>query len=323
MPSSPFLRSIQDFMRVRHYSHRTIKSYLYWIKFFIRFNKLRHPTDMGRDEVIAFLTYLSVDRHVAAATQGIALNALVFLYDKFLERPLGDVSQFRRSGKQRKLPVVLSRDEVQRILEELRGTQKLMVAILYGSGLRRMELLRLRVKDIDFDHLQLQVWQGKGDKHRLTTLAAELVEPLKAQRALVQHLLLEDKKIEGFGGVWLPNALSRKYRSAPFELGWQYLFPASKLSIEPGTSTLRRHHFDESGLNKLIRIAARQADIGKQVTSHTFRHSFATHLLQAGADIRTVQEQLGHADVETTEIYTHVLKRGARGVQSPLSSLRI
>ena len=228
---------------------------------------------------------------------------------------------FRRALRQRKLPVVLNHDEVRALLGCLHGRHKLMAALLYGSGLRRIELARLRVKDINFDHLQLQVWCGKGGKHRLVTLAPELVPALKAQVQKVNDLLIQDKSSKKYSGVWLPDALARKYPKAPFELGWQYLFPSVRLSYQPDTDFLRRHHVDETGINRFIRKAARQAGITKQVTSHTLRHSFATHLLQAGADIRTVQEQLGHNDVTTTEIYTHVLKRGARGVKSPLSGL--
>lgn len=196
-----------------------------------------------------------------------------------------------------------------------------MACLLYGSGLRRIELVRLRVKDVDFDQMQLRIWNGKGAKHRLTTLASELIPNLKQQVAYVADLLEKDCLTEGFNGVWMPDALAKKYPSANKELGWQYLLPASTLSLEPRASNIRRHHIHETVVNKIIRRARHQAGISKEVTSHTLRHSFATHLLQAGADIRTVQEQLGHADVKTTEIYTHVLQRGVRGVQSPLSRL--
>ena len=321
MSSSPFLRSIREYMLVRRYSLRTIKAYLYWIKYFVLFHKKRHPQDMGADEVVQFLTFLATSRHVSAGTQAVALNAIVFLYDKYLGQPLGDLGEFHKASRQRKLPVVLTQDEVKGLLSQLEGTHFLMAAMLYGSGLRRLELLRLRVKDVDLDHLQLRIWQGKGGKHRLTTLAPELVERIIAQKKHVGALLEQDKLCRDYAGVWMPDALACKYRSAPFELGWQYLFPSSKLSFQPGTQLLRRHHFDESRLNKIIRKAAHTAHIDKQVTTHTLRHSFATHLLQSGADIRTVQEQLGHADVKTTEIYTHVLKRGAHGVRSPLSGL--
>lgn len=321
MSSSPFLNSIREFMLVRRYSRRTIDSYLYWIKYFIVFNKKKHPQEMGDNEVKAFLTHLAVQRNVAAATQGIALNALVFLYNKVLEKPLNQIGDFKRSSRQRKLPTVLTRDEVSALLSQLDGVHLLMVSILYGSGLRRMELVRLRVKDVDLDNLQIQVWNGKGFKHRLVTLAPELKEAIIRQKSRVKALLEEDCLYPEYAGVWVPDALARKYPSAPKNLGWQFLFPSSRLSYEPGTRNLRRHHFDETNVNKILRTASQKAGIEKQVGSHTLRHSFATHLLQSGADIRTVQQQLGHADVKTTEIYTHVLKQGAYGVKSPLSTL--
>lgn len=319
--SSPFLNSIREFMMVRRYSSRTIKSYLYWIKYFIVFNGKKHPRDLSPQAIERFLTFLAVERTVSASTQAIALNALVFLYNKFLDQPIGDVSAFRRAAKQQKLPVVLTREEVSRLLRQLEGMPLLMASILYGSGLRRMELVRLRVKDIDLDNLQLQVWNGKGFKHRLVTLAQELAGPLQLQIDKVGLLLEEDRLAPGYSGVWMPDALARKYPSAKTKPGWQYLFPSSQLSYEPGTRFLRRHHYDETNVNKHLRKAALEAGIEKAVGSHTLRHSFATHLLQSGADIRTVQEQLGHADVKTTEIYTHVLKQGAHGVRSPLSGL--
>ena len=321
MASSPFLRSVHEFMLVRRYSLRTISTYQYWIKNFILYHKKRHPKILGPKHVEAYLTYLVVERNVSAATQAIALNALVFLYLNIIKKPLGDVSAFRRSARQAKLPTVLTQNEVKRLMAQASGIHKLMIAMLYGSGLRRIELIRLRVKDIDFDRLHIQVWNGKGLKHRLTTLAGELVPALQHQIFNVKSRLEEDLKVHGFCGVWLPDALARKYRSAPTELGWQYLFPSSRLSIEPGTSNVRRHHVDESSINKAIRGAKKKAGIIKDVSCHTLRHSFATHLLQSGADIRTVQQQLGHSDVKTTEIYTHVLNQGAHGVRSPLSSL--
>lgn len=319
--SSPFLQTIYEHMLVRRYSKRTIKAYLHWIKFYIVYHRKQHPTDLSAPHVEAFLTHLAVERTVAAATQSIALNALVYLYRHILNKPLEDIGGFRRSTKQRKLPVVLTRDEVRQFLLQMSGTRRLMVSLLYGSGLRRIELVRLRVKDVDFDQLQLRIWNGKGGKHRLTTLAPELTPLLQTQILGVEQLLNDDRRLRDYAGVWMPDALARKNPSAQFELGWQYLFPSSRLSIDPGTTYLRRHHFDESALNRIIRIATRKAGIKKEVTSHTLRHSFATHLLQAGADIRTVQQQLGHADVKTTEIYTHVLKQGAHGVKSPLSHL--
>ncbi len=319
--SSPFLTSITRYMQVRRYSKRTIDTYLYWIKCFIVFHQKRHPSEMHDAEVEEFLTYLAAERTVAIATQKIALNALAFLYNKFLEKPLGDVSQFRRTRKQPKLPTVLSRSEVSLLFNHLNGIQLLIASLLYGSGLRRIEAVRLRVKDLDFDHHELQIWHGKGFKHRLVTLPPELEPRLKAQINRVNFFLREDLLNDQFAGVWMPDALHRKYRAARYSLDWQYLFPSSKLSFESGTRNLRRHHIDESNINKSIRSAARMAKTEKQVTAHVLRHSFATHLLESGADIRTVQEQLGHHDVKTTEIYTHVLKRGARGVRSPFSDL--
>ncbi|MCU7866647.1 MAG: integron integrase [Candidatus Thiodiazotropha sp. (ex Lucinoma borealis)] len=321
--SSPFITSITDYMTVRRYSKRTIDSYTYWIKYFIIHHKKRHPNEMHDAEVEQFLTHLARDHGVAIATQKIALNALAFLYNKFLAMPLGDVSHFRRVRKQPKIPTVLTRQEVTSLMSHLQGMQRLIASLLYGSGLRRIEVVRLRVKDIDFDHLQIQVWNGKGFKHRLTTLAPELVPMLKSQIDRVRMLLGEDLQNRQYSGVYMPDALGRKYPKASVSLGWQYLFPSANLSFQPGTRNLRRHHIDESGINRSIKAAAERAKIGKQVTCHTLRHSFATHLLESGADIRTVQEQLGHADVKITEIYTHVLKRGAFGVRSPLSDLTL
>ena len=321
MPSSPLLQSLAEHLKVRRYSKRTIRAYRYWIKSFIIYHQKKHPNELGPDQVVEFLTWLAVERRVSAATQAMALNALAYLYNQFLQQPLGDVSQFRKASKQRKLPVVLTREEVSRLLAQLQGRKKLITALLYGSGLRRMELARLRVKDVDLDQLQLQVWFGKGGKHRLVTLAPELVEPLGYQIDFVERLLFSDQQTDGFAGVYLPGAYGDKHPGARFELGWQYLFPSCKLSIDPADKRLRRHHLDESGINKFLGRARKQAGILKQIGSHTLRHSFATHLLQSGADIRTVQQQLGHADVKTTEIYTHVLKQGAMGVKSPLSLL--
>jgi len=321
MADSPFLQSIERFMLVRHYSKRTVGSYLYWIKCFIIHQCKRHPETMGAAEVEQFLTFLAVDRKVAIATQSIALNALVFLYNKFLDCPLEGMENFRRSKRRRRLPVVLNRVEVGQLLKCVPDSSRLLVSLLYGSGLRRIELVRLRVKDVDFDHHQLQIWQGKGSTNRLTTLAPELVPDLHSQIKKVEYYLYRDKQNTDYKGVWMPDALARKYPGARKSLSWQYLFPSVRLSLDTETSGYRRHHMDESSVNKIIKRAASKAGIQKQVSSHTLRHSFATHLLESGADIRTVQEQLGHQDVKTTEIYTHVLKRGARGVRSPLSDL--
>jgi len=319
--ASPFIESITHYMAVRRYSPRTIESYMYWIKYYIHFHGKRHPSELGGREVEQFLTYLTVERNVSAATQKLALNALVFFYNRFLEMQLGDVSSFRRSRVPAKLPVVLSRADVAKLLAQLNGVPLMIASLLYGSGLRRIEVARLRVKDIDFDHLQIQVWNGKGYRHRLTTLAPELLPQLKNQVERVRLHLREDSLNEQFAGVWMLAAFARKFPGVQRTLGWQYLFPSAKLSLDPESRCLRRHHIDESTINKFIKKASLLAGIEKHVTSHTSRHSFATHLLESGADIRTVQEQLGHQDVKTTEIYTHVLKSGVRGVRSPLSDL--
>jgi integron integrase len=260
-------------MAVRRYSKRTVESYLYWIKYFIIFHKKRHPSKMSGLEVEEFLTHLAVERKVAASTQSIALNSLAFLYNRFLEKPLGDLSGFRRSNKQRKLPVVLTRVEVNKLRAQLSGTHLLIASMLYGSGLRRMEVVRLPINDIDFDQLQLRIWNGKGFKHRLTTLAPELVPQLNHQVQKGTLQLKEDLKLESYAGVWMPEAMSRKYSKASGTLGWHYLFPSTRLGFEPGTVNLRRHHIDESGVNRLIKGAANDAGIRKQVSSHTLRHT--------------------------------------------------
>ncbi len=321
MYSSPFLNDIYQFMLVRRYSLRTVKTYIYWIRAFIHFNEKQHPGDMGAIEVERFLTHLAINRTVSVSTQSIVLNALVFLYDKFLEKPLGDMSAFKRAKAPRKIPIVLTQDEVKKLFEHIEPKYKLMVGILYGSGLRRMELFRLRVKDIDTDLKLVRIWNGKGYKHRITTLAEELIPAISVQVQRVGIYLNEDLNNKNYAGVWLPDALERKYKKANKSLGWQYLFPSHKLSIDRTTGLLRRHHLDESIINKVLKRACESAGVNKQVSSHTLRHSFATHLLQNGVDIRTVQSQLGHADVKTTEIYTHILKQGAEGVKSPLSFL--
>lgn len=276
---------------------------------------------MGSVDVECFLGYLAVERQVSVATQKPALNALAFLYNKYLDQPLGDLGNFNTAHVPRKLPIVLTRIEIKRMFSQLSGVQLLIASLLYGSGLRRIEVVRLRVKDVDFDQLLLRIWASKGFKHRVTTLAPELGPTFRNQIARVDLQRKEDLANPDYAGVWLPGALTRKYPGASGKLGWHYLFPSTRLSLEPGTANLRRHHIDESVVSKLIRKAARKAGIQKEVGSHTPRHSFATHLLASGADIRTIQEQLGHHDVRTTEIYTHVLKRGAKGVKSPFSDL--
>jgi integron integrase len=319
--SSAFLTYISELMTTKRYAKRTIKCYLYWIKFFILYHHKRHPNEMGDKEVEAFLSYLSNERHVAVKTQATALNALCFLYRHIIVRPLSKDMQFNKARVAQKLPVVLTRSEIQSLLLNMHPKHMLIAQLLYGSGLRLMEGLRLRVQDIDFDYLSVMVWQGKGNKNRRVTLAEELVPALKNQISAVNQLFLCDIKNQEYAGVWLPYALSRKYPNAPKEINWHYLFPSASLSLEPTVGALRRHHIDETTVRKAIKQATHKAQIKKRVTCHTLRHSFATHLLEAGADIRTVQEQLGHSDVKTTQIYTHVLQRGGHAVLSPLSRL--
>ncbi|WP_461517000.1 integron integrase [Porticoccus sp.] len=321
MAKSPFLESIASFMQVRNYSKRTIEAYLYWIKYFIVYCGKQHPRDLGSADIERFLTFLAVERQVSPGTQAVALNALVFLKTKFLSQAIEPLEHFQRATRQTKLPVVLTQDEVKALLGQLTGVHYLMGGLLYGSGLRRIELVRLRVKDIDFDFKQVRVMFGKGAKHRIVTMAEELIEPLHKHLKQVAFYHQQDISNPAFAGVWMPHALARKYPAASKSLNWQYLFPASRLSVDAASGLIRRHHYDETSVNKQIKRAAKLAGIQKEVSCHTLRHSFATHLLQSGTDIRTVQEQLGHSDVKTTEIYTHVLKQGALGVRSPLSNL--
>jgi len=318
--NSPFLERIREAVRVRHYSIRTERTYIEWTRRFILFHGKRHPEQMGEKEVAAFLTHLAVDRNVAASTQNQALNALVFVYKHVLERPLGDIADAVRAKRPARLPVVLSQDEVRRLLAELRGAQWLLACLQYGSGLRLMESIRLRVKDLEFDRRAVIVREGKGGKDRVVTLSDALVEPLQRHLASRRNLFDQDSA-QGFGSVYLPHALARKYPNAERSWAWQYVFPSKRLSRDPRSGTTRRHHLDESVVQKAVARAVRKCGIEKPASCHTLRHSFATHLLERGADIRTVQEQLGHADVRTTQIYTHVIQRGGRAVLSPLGSV--
>lgn len=321
MEQSPFLSSIQDYMYQRRYAKRTIETYLQWIRRYIVFHQKRHPASMGSEQVEAFLNYLVLDKHVAGQTQALVLNALSFLYKDIIKTPLSLQLNFVKSERPRKLPVVLTQDEMVRLIGQVVPQYYLPVALLYGSGLRLMEGVRLRVQDIDFDFKCLRIWYGKGGRHRTVTMAPELQSLLRNQINTVENYLAVDLRNSNYDGVWLPTALRHKYPHANRQLGWHYLFPSAKLSIDPETGMQRRHHIDESGLQKAIRSAAKKANIAKAVTAHTMRHSFATHLLAAGADIRTVQEQLGHSDLRTTQIYTHVLQMGGNAVQSPLSAI--
>jgi integron integrase len=311
------LDQARDLMRTRHYSIRTEEAYLRWIREYIIFHGKRHPAALGASEVTAFLSYLATDRQVAASTQQQATAALLFLYKDLLHLNLPWLSHIERAKQPSRTPVVFTQEEARAVLAHLRGDNWLMASLLYGAGLRLMECLRLRVKDIDFGYKQIAVRDGKGAKDRVTVLPAPLVEPLQRQVARVRALHEADLR-EGYGEVYLPFALAKKYPNAAKELAWQYVFPASKRSRDPRSKKWRRHHIAETTLQKAVRAAIRAAGISKLASCHTFRHSFATHLLEDGYDIRTVQELLGHKDVRTTMIYTHVLNRGGKAVRSPL-----
>jgi integron integrase len=318
---SEFLTHIYEQMQMKRYAKRTSESYIYWIKAYIVFNKKKHPKYCFNKEVEDFLSYLSNNKTVAPKTQALALNALAFLYKEILEKPLTLDLNFNRSHIQTKLPTVLSTTEIKALLTFVNANHLLQCQLMYGSGLRLMEVSRLRVQDIDFSYLSVNIWNGKGGKNRCVTLAKELVPALKIQIKLAAACYQQDTKHPDYAGVWLPFALAKKYPSAPNKLSWHYLFPSARLTIDPESNKLRRHHINETVLRKAIKKAAEEADIEKNVTCHTLRHSFATHLLQRGTDIRTVQEQLGHSDLRTTQIYTHVLEHGANGVRSPLSDI--
>lgn len=311
------LDQVRGRLRLKHYSLRTEQAYIYWIGRYIRAWLPRHPRDLDGAAVEAFLTGLATRDRVAASTQNQALSALLFLYREVLGVELAWMENVVRAKRPQRLPVVLSRAQVGRLLERLAGREALMAGLLYGSGLRLMECVRLRLKDVDLERNELTVRNGKGGKDRMTVLPAALREDLVRQRAEVRRLHARDMAC-GLGRVHLPHALARKYPNAAAEPGWQYLFPATRISLDPLTGVRRRHHIDEKVLQSAVRRAAQEAGIDKPVTPHTLRHCFATHLLEAGADIRTVQELLGHKDVATTQIYTHVLNRGTHGVLSPL-----
>ena len=299
--TSPFLQRVRNAIRVRHYSIRTEQAYVDWIRRFILFHGKRHPDELGEADVARFLTWLAVERNVAPSTQNQALNALVFLYRHVIDRPLGDITNAARAKKPQRLPVVLTQDETKRLFRHLDGNQWLPVCLLYGSGLRLMECLRLRVKDLDFDHRAIVVRCGKGGKDRVVTLPDVLVVPLQRHLESVRNLHEKDLR-DGFGAVYLPHALARKYPNAAGSWAWQYVFPAAKRSTDPRSGVVRRHHLDDSCLQKAVKQAVLRAGIHKPASCHTLRHSFATHLLERGMDIRTVQEQLGHKDLRTTQI---------------------
>jgi integron integrase len=313
------LDRVRDTMRTKHYSHRTEETYIEWIRRFILFHGKRHPQDMGAPEIEAFITELAVGRQVAVSTQNQALSAILFLYRHVLRMEVEILPSLVRPGRPKRLPTVLTQAEAGRVISHMKGVTKIMAKLLYGSGLRLMECARLRVKDIDFGNRQIIVRDGKGENDRSTVLPDSLIAELETHLQDVKALHEKDLR-EGYGEVHLPYALGVKFPNAGREWAWQYLFPATQRSTDPQTGKVRRHHLDESVLQRAVRDAARRAQLDKPVSPHTFRHSFATHLLQNGYDIRTVQELLGHKDVKTTMIYTHVLQRGGLAVKSPLDT---
>jgi len=319
-PPPKLLDQLRESLRVRHYSLRTEDAYLDWVRRFILFHSKRHPRDMGAPEVQAFLSHLAVDRRVSPSTQNQAKAALLFLYRHLLEVDLPWLAEVVQAKRQPRLPIVLTPGEVRALLDQMEGAMGLLVQVLYGTGMRLMEGLRLRVKDVEFERREIVVREGKGGKDRVTMLPDRLIAPLRAHLDKVRTLHERDLE-EGFGEVFLPDALAQKCKAAPRAWGWQWVFPSAQHSVDPRSGVMRRHHLQPESVQKAVRMAARAAELTKPVTPHVLRHSFATHLLAAGHDIRTVQELLGHKDVATTMIYTHVLNRGGRGVASPLDGL--
>ena len=311
------LDQVRGRTRALHYSIRTEESYTYWIRAFIRYHGLRHPRDMGVAEVEAWLTSLAVDGKVAASTQNQALSAVLFLYREVLGEELPWVTDVIRAKRPERLPVVFTKAEAQAVLARLDGQVALVVRLLYGAGLRVTEATRLRIKDVEFSYRQVMVRDGKGQKDRVTVLPDSLLAPMRAQVERARRLHSADLA-DGFGEVYLPFAMGRKYPGAAKSVGWQYVFPAARLSTDPRGGGQRRHHVSTQLVQRAVKKAIREAGIDKHASCHTFRHSFATHLLENGYDIRTVQDLLGHKDVRTTQIYTHVLNRGGNAVRSPL-----
>lgn len=320
MEQPRLLDRVKSSLRLRHYSLRTQESYIQWIKRFILYHKKRHPNEMGKIEVESFLTYLATDRHVAASTQNQALSAILYLYKHVLEQDIEWIDNVVRAKRPKYLPTVLSQNEVKMLLHELSGTYQLIAQLLYGAGLRLMEVMRLRVQDINFEYKQIIIRSGKGNKDRVSVLPDIVIDSLK-DHILKAKLLHEKDLEEGFGDVYLPYALNRKYPNAGTEWRWQYIFPSIKRSTDPESGKTRRHHLYEKNLTRAVKKAANTLNFTRRVSSHTFRHSFATHLLEQGYDIRTVQELLGHKDVKTTQIYTHVMQKRASAVKSPLDKL--
>lgn len=312
-----FMDQLRLFIRSRNLAYATEQTYVSWILRYIRYHNKKHPKDMGQNEIEAFLNYLVLQRYCSKSTQRTALNAIMFLYNKFLNR--NDIGQlnYKSSKRHPRIPVVFTHEEAIKIINQLNGKHKLMTRLMYGSGLRISELIRLRVKDIDFGMSQIIIRNGKGDKDRITLLPERLIDALKDQIIMVDLIHKQDL-MDGYGEVYLPNALSVKYQNAPKELKWQFLFPSHCMSIDPRSGKKRRHHINKTTLTKQVATAIKASGIHKKASSHTFRHTFATQLLLNGSDIRTVQELLGHSDVSTTEIYTHVIKQGNAGIKSPI-----
>lgn len=316
------LDEVRDVMRLKHYSIHTERSYCDWIKRFVAYHKMSSRQDLknGEKKIEQFLTYLAVETNIAPATQNQAMNALVFLYKKVLKIPLTEEINAVRAPKRINIPVVMTRDEVRQVIAIMEGVPQLIVKILYGSGLRIMETVRLRIQDIDYNMKQISVRSGKGAKDRITTFPESIIPLLENHLVKVKIVHVQDVA-RGFGIVYLPYALARKYPNAEKEFNWQYVFPSRNLSKDPRSGDIRRHHVDPSVVNKAIKRAVKKIGIKKRISAHTFRHSFATHLLERGIDIRTIQALLGHKDVSTTMMYTHVLQQGGHGVLSPLDDL--
>ena len=311
------LDQVRDVLRYLHYSYRTEQSYIYWIKRYIYFHNKKHPRDMGADQIVEYLTYLAVKRKVSPSTQNQALSALLFLYKQVLKVDLPWLDNIKRARRKKYIPVVFTRNEVRQLLAQFEGTRWLIFSLMYGAGLRLSECIRLRVKDVDFHYRQLIIRDSKGYKDRVTVLPAPLIDPLRNHMARVKERHEQDLKL-GYGDVYLPFALNKKYPNADREWHWQFIFPSANISTDPVTGRRRRHHVYDRSLQRAMKRALVKAQIHKPAGTHTLRHSFATHLLEDGYDIRTVQELLGHKDVKTTQIYTHVLQKGGAAVRSPL-----
>lgn len=322
MSTPRLMDQVHQALRVHHYSLRTEQAYIHWIRRFIFFHNKRHPREMGADEIASFLSHLAVDKHVSASTQNQALSALLFLYKKVLNIEPEWIEDVVRAKRPKRLPVVLSRETVTQLLSQIDDPYRLICWLMYGTGLRLYEALTLRVKDIDFDQDQIIVRAGKGNKDRVTVLPERLVEPLQ-QQLQKSRVYYEQDRRDAAPGVYLPYALERKYPRAGTEWPWQWVFPANHHSKDPRSGIVRRHHIYEKGISRAMKKAANYLNLPTKISSHTLRHCFATHLLEDGYDIRTVQELMGHKDVKTTMIYTHVMKKGAMGVRSPLDRITL